>query len=102
MDEQVLQDLYIRAQSLGYKKGIEDFRTLIQTDPRVQDDNFAYAQSRGYKKTKEDFLALLGMNQSTSTIPLKKKESAPNMGSSLADGSLEPSMPEITKRTLNK
>lgn len=102
MDEQVLQDLYIRAQSLGYKKGIEDFRTLIQTDPSVQDDNFAYVQSRGYKKTKEDFLALLGMNQSTSTIPLKKKESAQSTESLSGDGSLGQSLPEITKKTLSK
>lgn len=102
MDEQVLQDLYARAQSLGYKKGIEDFRTLIQTDPSVQDDNFAYVQSRGYKKTKEDFLGLLGMNQSTSTIPLKKKESPQSTESLSGDGSLGQSLPEITKRTLNK
>jgi len=102
MDEQVLQDLYARAQSLGYKKGIEDFRTLIQTDPSVQDDNFAYVQSRGYKKTKEEFLGLLGMNQSTSTIPLKKKESAPSTESLSGDGSLGQSLPEITKKTLSK
>ena len=102
MDEQVLQDLYARAQSLGYKKGIEDFRTLIQTDQRVQDDNFAYAQSKGYKKTKEDFFGLLGMNQSTSTIPLKKKESAQSTESLSDDGSLAQSLPEATKKTLSK
>lgn len=102
MNEQVLQDLYTRAQSLGYKKGIEDFRTLIQTDTSVQDDNFAYVQSRGYKKTKEDFLGLLGMNQSTSTIPLKKKESAQSTESLSDDGSLAQSLPEATKKTLSK
>ena len=102
MDEQVLQDLYARAQSLGYKKGIEDFRTLIQTDTSVQNDNFAYVQSKGYKKTKEDFFGLLGMNQSTSTIPLKKKESAQSTESLSDDGSLVQSLPEATKKTLSK
>ena len=102
MNEQVLKDLYVRAQSLGYTKGIEDFRTLIQTDQRVQDDNFAYVQSKGYKKSKEEFFGLLGMNQSTSTIPLKKKESAQSTESLSDDGSLAQSLPEATKKTLSK
>jgi hypothetical protein len=60
MDEQVIQDLYNRAVSLGYKKSREEFISLLQSDSDVQNDNYAYVQSQGYSKSMNDFLGLVG------------------------------------------
>jgi len=60
MDEQVIQDLYNRAVSLGYKKSREEFVSLLQSDSSVQNDNYSYVQSKGYQKSMNDFLGLVG------------------------------------------
>ena len=53
--EEVLEDLYNRAQSNGYGKSKEDFTTLIYSNDDVLEDMYGYVQSKGYAKTKEDF-----------------------------------------------
>ena len=58
--EEVLQDLYSRAQSKGYGKTIDDFTTLIYSNDDVLEDMYGYVQSKGYTKTKEDFENLIG------------------------------------------
>ena len=63
MDEEVLQDLYNRAQSKGYTKSFEDFVVLIQADKEVQDDMFSYVQEQGYQKNIEDFQQLIGVKK---------------------------------------
>ena len=63
MDEEVIKDLFDRATSLGYKKGIEDFKNLILSDNDVLQDNFNYVKEKGYSKGIEDFSSLLGIGQ---------------------------------------
>ena len=46
MDEDVIKDLYARAQGLGYGKSIEEFTALLHTDDEVLQDNFSYVQER--------------------------------------------------------
>ena len=46
MDEDVIKDLYARAQGLGYGKSIEEFTALLHTDDEVLQDNFSYVQSK--------------------------------------------------------
>ena len=75
MDEQVINDLFERAVSSGYKKGRQDFIKLLYSDKEVFDDNFQYVQSQGYQKSPADFELLIG----------KKKVGTV---SALADGSL--------------
>lgn len=60
MDEQVIQDLYRRATSLGYTKSQDDFVNLLHTDQEVFDDMYSYVQSQGYTKSTDDFATLVG------------------------------------------
>ena len=77
MDEEVIKDLFDRATSLGYKKGIEDFKNLILSDNDVLQDNFNYVKEKGYSKGIEDFSSLLGIGQvkkkSIQRLLLKRK-----------------------------
>jgi predicted GNAT family acetyltransferase len=59
MDEEVINDLFLRAKSKGYLKGIEDFKLLLSNDDEVFNDNFKYVQSKGYKKSIEEFSILV-------------------------------------------
>lgn len=97
MDEQVIQDLYDRAVSLGYKKSKQDFINLLHTDLSVQEDNFSYVKGQGYRKSMNEFLQLTGANnqltpQVETQEPLKKKEQSgttvsPSVASSSASQS---------------
>ena len=71
MDEQVIDDLYARAQSKGYKKERLDFIQLIQSDEDVFNDMYQYVQSKGYKKDSENFSFLIGKTEAPA---VKKKE----------------------------
>lgn len=90
MDEQVIQDLYNRAVSLGYKKSREEFVGLLQSDSGVQDDNYSYVQSRGYQKSKDEFLGLVGGSGSVS-------EQAQQIGSNLQASAAQPQQPRSTE-----
>ena len=90
MDEQVIQDLYNRAVSLGYKKSREEFVSLLQSDSGVQDDNYSYVQSRGYQKSKDEFLGLVGGGGGV-------LEQAQQMISNLETSSAQPQQPRSTE-----
>ena len=46
MDEQVIQDLYQRAVSKGYKKDKSEFIKLLHSDDEVLNDNFSYVKTK--------------------------------------------------------
>ncbi len=48
MDEKLIDQLYSRATSLGYKKSRDEFASLVKTDNEVFDDMFSFAKSKGY------------------------------------------------------
>ena len=60
---EVIKDLFKRATSLGYKKGIEDFKNLLSSDDEVLQDNFNYVKENGYSKGIEQFSSLIGIGQ---------------------------------------
>jgi len=63
MDDEVINDLFARAQGLGYKKERQDFLSLLATDSEVFGDNFTYVQQQGYKKNSDAFAELLGIKK---------------------------------------
>ena len=73
MNEQAIQDAYDLFVGQGYSKGINDFRTLLSSNPQALDDAFGLFKSNGYTKTVDDFKTLMGV--SASAEPLKKNES---------------------------
>ena len=68
MDEEVVIDLFNRAQSKGYTKSIEDFKLLLETDEDVIVDNFNYVKSKGYAKPIEDFKVLVKKKDETTEL----------------------------------
>ncbi len=80
MNEQVIDDLYNRAVSLGYKKDRNSYVKLIHSNPSVFNDSYSYVKSKGYKKSTNDFSELIGL------APKKKvptEVSKPSVGSSV-------------------
>jgi len=55
MNEQVIDDLYNRAVSLGYKKDRNSYVKLIHSNPSVFNDSYSYVKSKGYKKSTDVF-----------------------------------------------
>ena len=87
--EEVLEDLYSRAQTKGYGKTIEDFTTLIYSNDDVLEDMYGYVQSKGYTKSKEDFENLIGK---------KKDFQQPASDSPSVNGSLEQPVDKVTSQ----
>jgi len=72
MDEEVINDLYNRAVSKGYKKDRNAFVDLLHTDSEVFNDMYSYVQSKGYKKSTKDFEYLVGVKKKESTVSPSK------------------------------
>ena len=87
MNEQVIQDLYDRAVSLGYKKSKEEFINLLHSDASVQADSFNYVKSKGYKKSMDEFLGLTGAPVATQMTVEKKSPDGTTMVSESEDSS---------------
>lgn len=80
MNEQVINDLYNRAVSNGYKKSREEFVSLIQTNDAVLNDMYSYVQSKGYGKGVEDFSILVGKKKSDTGLSTASGISALSSG----------------------
>lgn len=63
MNEEAINDLYSLAQSNGYDKSVDEFKTLVQTNANAVADMYELAKSNGYGKTPEDFQALIGFKK---------------------------------------
>ncbi len=84
--EEVLIDLYNRAQTKGYKKSLEDFTSVLYTNDNVLQDMYGYVQSKGYTKSLNDFENLIGKKKNEIDI-----QATPQVDMALPseDGSLE-------------
>jgi hypothetical protein len=96
MDEQVIDDLYNRAVSQGYKKSRQEFIGLLHSDNEVMNDMYSYVQSKGYMKDMNQFKSLVGATSPLIETPaeLKKKDDTTELpsgaGSSVSSASAEP------------
>lgn len=72
MDNEVVNDLFQRAVSLGYKKNLNSFVQLLHSDSEVFNDSYSYVTSQGYSKNQNDFSVLIGKQQKQ-PAPIKKK-----------------------------
>lgn len=101
MDRDVILDLHKRAVSQGYRKGVQDFISLLNSDNEVFEDMYGYVVEKGYPKTKEDFAILIGVEN----IPVKKKvtsDSLTDSASVLEDGSLDSPTAEVSKESITE
>jgi hypothetical protein len=96
MDEQVIDDLYNRAVSQGYKKSRQEFIGLLHSDNEVMNDMYSYVQSKGYMKDMNQFKSLVGATSPLIETPaeLKKKDDTTALpsgaGSSVSSASADP------------
>ena len=72
MSGEVIDDLYSRAVSKGYKKTKEEFINLIHTNNDVLNDMYGYVKGKGYGKSIDDFSILVGKESGGGEV--KKKE----------------------------
>ena len=68
MNEKAIQDAYALFRNSGYKKSIDEFKTLLSTNENALKDAYTLFQGAGYKKDVNQFKTLMGVG-STSTKP---------------------------------
>ena len=76
MNEEALKDSYNLFVSEGYNGSMEEFLSLLSSNPEALKDSYSLFQREGYEQPIEDYEALMGV---------KKKELVSPSG----DGSLE-------------
>jgi hypothetical protein len=89
MNEQAIQDAYNLFVSQGYRKSIEEFRSLISENEQALQDVYGLFVDQGYRKSKDDFSILMGLREQTNPQveePVKKKDGSELLSE---DGSLE-------------
>ena len=76
MNEQAIQDAYNLFVSQGYRKSIEEFRSLISQNEQALQDVYGLFVDQGYRKSKDDFATLMGLREQPKPKveePVKKK-----------------------------
>jgi hypothetical protein len=98
MDEKVINDLYSHATSKGYKKDINEFKILLQTNDKVLNDMYSYVQGKGYKKDINSFSELVGKQASSAPAvekknPVQSANTLPTGGENATVSSTETALP---------
>jgi len=99
MDEQVIDDLYNRAVSQGYKKSKQEFIALLHADNEVFSDMYSYVKAQGYQKSPDDFSVLVGKKKGGTV-----SASAPTLSASVTKGPkfVEEQISAITPQLIGK
>jgi hypothetical protein len=81
MNEQAIQDAFALFQQNGYKKSIEDFKVLLNTNPKALEDSYSLFRDNGYKKDITEFKVLVGVNssQKKNSVSTGTSEEAPSV-----------------------
>jgi len=107
MNEQAIIDSYNLAVQNGYKKSVDEFKTLLSTNSNALNDIYNLSVQNGYKKSIEDYKVLMGVSPIKASgqepempAELKKKEDTTalpsGLGSSVSSVSAE-ATPEMAK-----
>lgn len=63
MDEDAIQDAYTLFQKEGYTKSLDDFKTLVKSNPNALGDAFTLFKKNGYRKDEVAFSELMGVKK---------------------------------------
>lgn len=91
MNEQAIRDAYDLAVRDGYTDTIDDFKTLISSNPEALNDAYNLVAKDGYTDTIDDFKTLMGL-VSVVEPTLKKKEDTQSLASDQATVAVPPPM----------
>jgi hypothetical protein len=101
MNEQAIKDSYELFKSGGYNKSIDEFKSLIASNPQALNDSYELFKSGGYSKDLDSYKALMGLTaQPVDVQPDKKKVATalPSAASSSGSVSTRPTEPTIATR----
>jgi hypothetical protein len=100
MNQKAIQDAYNLFTESGYKKSIDDFKSLIKTNPNALNDSYELFKSKGYSKDIESYKSLVGVSEpekknsvSTGTTP-QEVSSTPLQGQSTTLGGEDKEKPK--------
>ncbi len=77
MNEQAIIDSYNLAVQNGYKKSVDEFKTLLSTNSNALNDIYNLSVQNGYKKSIDDYKVLMGIS------PIKASGQEPEMPAEL-------------------
>jgi hypothetical protein len=86
MNEQAIIDSYNIFKSNGYKKSLDEYKTLLNSNPDALNDSYNLFKSNGYKKSIDEYKSLMGVGG-----VVKKKESTLEASESISTSQAEPS-----------
>jgi hypothetical protein len=106
MNEQAIIDSYNLAVQNGYKKSVDEFKTLLSTNSNALNDIYNLSVQNGYKKSIDDYKILMGVSpikasgqEPEMSAELKKKEDTTALPSALgslaSSESVEPEMAQF-------
>jgi hypothetical protein len=101
MNEQAIKDSYELFKSGGYSKSIDDFKSLIASNPQALNDSYELFKTGGYSKDLDSYKVLMGLTaQPVAEQPDKKKVATalPSAASSSESVSTRPTEPTIATR----
>jgi GNAT superfamily N-acetyltransferase len=101
MNEQAIKDSYELFKSGGYSKSIDEFKSLIASNPQALNDSYELFKSGGYSKDFDSYKALMGLTAQPVPAQLDKKKVAtalPSAASSSESVSTRPTEPTIATR----
>jgi hypothetical protein len=98
MNQKAIQDAYNLFTESGYKKSIDDFKSLIKTNPNALNDSYELFKGKGYNKDIESYKSLVGVSEkkssvSTGTTP-QEVSSTPLQGQSTTLGGEDKEKPK--------
>jgi hypothetical protein len=93
MNEKAIQDAYNLFAESGYNKSIDDFKSLIKTNPNALNDSYELFKGKGYNKDIESYKSLVGVSQpekknsvSTGILPQEVSATKPQTQTTTLDG----------------
>ena len=76
MNEEAINDAYTLFKGAGYKKSIDEFKNLLNTNKEALSDAYVLFQGAGYKKSIDDFSSLMGIGKADTVVKKKESESS--------------------------
>ena len=76
MNEEALKDAYDLFVTEGYEGSIEEFSSLLRSNPEALKDSYALFQREGYEQPIEDYEVLIGVKKKESVLQLADGSSA--------------------------
>lgn len=76
MNEQAINDAYTLFAQRGYNKSLEDFKSLINSNPQALQDSYTLFVENGYNKKIDDFKTLMGVGATIKPEAIQPEELA--------------------------